>query len=87
VIGIVGTQFIVAHPLPHFVVFFGASLLHAAVFIGVYAVLGSPMSGDPYRGIGLPALVNAMVGLLVLKIVDSLPGAEERRHASTRIRR
>lgn len=86
-IGIVGTQFIVEHPLPRFVVFFGASLLHAVLFIGVYAVLGARDFGDPYRRIALPAAINAMVGLLVFKVVDSLPGAEERRHASTRMRR
>lgn len=86
-VGIIGTQFIVAHPLPRFVVFFGASLVHAALFIGVYAVLGARDFGDPYRRIALPALVNAIVGLLVFKIVDALPGAGERRHASTRIRR
>lgn len=87
VIGIIGAQFIVAHALPRFVVFFGASLLHAILFIGVYAVLGTRDFGDLYRRIALPALVNAMVGLLVFKVVDSLPGAEERRHANTRMRR
>lgn len=86
-VGIIGSQFIVAHPLPRFVVFFGASLSHAALFIGVYAVLGVRDFGDPYWRIGLPALVNAMVGLLVFKAIDSLPGAEERRHANTRLRR
>ena len=38
--GIIGTQFIVAQPLPRFVVFFGATVLHAVVFMGLYVLLG-----------------------------------------------
>jgi len=33
--GIIGTQFIVAQPLPRFVVFFAATLLDLAVFMGL----------------------------------------------------
>ena len=33
--GVIGTQFIVSQPLPRFVVFFGASALHAAIFMGL----------------------------------------------------
>ena len=39
--GIIGTQFIVAQPLPRFVVFFGATILHAVVFYGLYMVLNN----------------------------------------------
>ena len=34
--GIIGTQFIVAQPLPRMVVFFAATILHAVLFIGLY---------------------------------------------------
>ena len=37
--GIIGSQFIVAQSLPRFVVFFGATVLHAIVFMGLYVLL------------------------------------------------
>ena len=49
--GIVGTQFIVAQPLPRFVVFFTASLIHSLVFIGLFAVLDPRRFGAPYAAV------------------------------------
>ena len=37
--GVVGTQFIVAQPVPRFVVFFVATIVHAVVFYGLYMLL------------------------------------------------
>src|SRR6267142_5830243 len=45
--GIVGTQFIVAQPLPRFVVFLGATVLHAVIFMGLYELLGLRHFGTP----------------------------------------
>lgn len=86
--GIIGTQFIVVHPLPRFVVFFAGSLVHAAIFIGVYALLGAREFEYVYGRLAVQALGNAMIGLLVFKVIDSLPGADERRRqAGSRLRR
>src|SRR6185503_13356209 len=49
--GIVGTQFIVAQPLPRFVVFFGATVVHAAIFMGLYALLDLRHFGTPYAAV------------------------------------
>src|SRR5262245_26363756 len=46
--GVIGTQFIVAQSLPRFVVFFGATILHAVVFIGLYVALDLRPFGTPY---------------------------------------
>ena len=48
--GIIGTQFIVAQPLPRFVVFFGATVLHAVVFMGLYVLLDLRHFGDAVCG-------------------------------------
>ncbi|HLB44245.1 MAG TPA: rod shape-determining protein MreD [Candidatus Limnocylindrales bacterium] len=86
--GIVGTQFIVAQPLPRFVVFFGAALLHAAVFIGVYVLLGLREFGTPYAAVVGQAAANAAIGVVAFQLVELLPGAFERRRAAkTRLRR
>lgn len=86
--GIIGTQFIVAQPLPRFLVFFGATALHAVIFIGLYALLDVRHFGIPYAAVTGQAVANAVVGVVAFQVVEILPGAVERRRASrTRLRR
>ena len=80
--GMIGTQLIVAKPLPRFVVFFGATLLHAAVFYGLYMVLNLRQFGQAYAAIAGQALTNALVGVVAFQLVELLPGAVERRRAA-----
>ena len=86
--GIVGTQFIVAEPLPRFVVFFVATIVHAVVFYGLYMLLDLRQFGAAYAAVAAQALGNAVVGVVAFQLVELLPGAIERRRAArTRIRR
>ncbi len=86
--GVVGTQFIVAASLPRFVVFFGASVLHAAIFMGLYELLDLRHFGTPYAAVTSQAFGNAIIGVIAFKFVEFLPGAVERRRATrTRLRR
>ena len=86
--GIVGTQFIVVHSLPRFVVFFGASVVHAVVFMGLYVLLDLRHFGAPYAAVAGQAAGNAFIGVVAFRIVELLPGAVERhRAARTRLRR
>ena len=80
--GIVGTQFIVVQPLPRFVVFFGATVLHAVVFIGLYLVLGLREFGSPVGATLGQAVGNAVVGVVAFQLAELLPGAVERRRAA-----
>ena len=82
--GIVGAQFIVVQPLPRFVVFFGATILHAAVFIGLYVLLDLRHFGTPYAAVIGQAVGNAVVGVLVFQVAELLPGAMEKRRAARR---
>jgi len=84
--GVIGTQFIVAQPLPRFVVFFGATLLHAVVFIGLYVLLDLSKYNSPYAGVTGQALGNAIVGVVAFQLTELLPGAIERRRARDRSR-
>jgi len=77
--GVVGTQFIVAQAPPRFVVFFVASLLHAAIFMGLHEVLDLRDFGFPYATIVEQALANALVGLIAFQAAELLPGMVERR--------
>lgn len=81
VTGVVATQFIVAHGLSRAVVFVGATLLHAAVFFGLYALVEVPRFGVPYAAIASQAFGNAMIGVFVVHVVELWPGLVERRRA------
>jgi len=86
--GVVGTQFIVAQPLPRFVVFFAATVVHAVVFMGLYVLLDLRHFGTPVAAVSGQALGNALVGVVAFQLVELLPGAVERRRAArTRLRR
>ena len=86
--GVVGTQFIVANSLPRFVVFFGATVLHAVVFMGLYVLLDARHFGTPYAAVAGQAAANAVVGVVAFQLVELLPGAVERRRAArSRLRR
>jgi rod shape-determining protein MreD len=86
--GVIGTQFIVANTLPRFVVFFGATVVHAILFMGLYILLDVRHFGTPYAAVAYQALGNAIVGIVAFQIVELLPGAVERRRAQKgRLRR
>ena len=86
--GVVGTQFIVAQPVPRFVVFFVATIVHAVVFYGLYILLDLRQFRPAYAAVAGQALGNAVVGVVAFQLVELLPGAIERRRAArTRIRR
>ena len=86
--GIIGTQFIVTASLPRFVVFFGATVLNAIVFMGLYALLDLGHFGAPYAAVTGQATANAVIGVVAFQLVELLPGAVERRRAGrSRLRR
>ena len=86
--GVIGTQFIVAQPLPRFVVFFGATVLYKTIYIGLYELLGLRDFGVPVAAVAGQALGNALTGVVAFQVVELLPGAVERRRmARSRLRR
>jgi rod shape-determining protein MreD len=78
VTGIVGTQFIVTQTVPRFMVFLGATALHAFVFVGFSMLLGLKIPERPFLDVTLQAIANAVIGILVFKLVEFTPGARER---------
>jgi rod shape-determining protein MreD len=86
--GIIGTQFIVAQPLPRFVVFFAATVVHAVIFMGLYVLLDLRHFGTPYAAVAVQATANAVAGVVAFQLGEMLPGAVERRRgAKSRLRR
>jgi hypothetical protein len=81
VTGIIGTQFIVARPIPRAFVFFTATVGHAIIFLGLYAVLDPRYGGTPYATIASQAGANALAGVLLFQVGESLPGMMDRRRS------
>jgi rod shape-determining protein MreD len=79
--GLVATQFIVARPLPRFVVFFAGSVLQRVVFVAMYALIGLPQAASSYAEVAWQATANAVVGVTAFQLIELLPGAVERRRA------
>jgi rod shape-determining protein MreD len=82
--GVVGTQFIVAQAPVRFVVFFMCTILHSAIFIGLYELLGQREFGFPYMTVLEQALANGLVGVIAFQVAELLPGMVERRRMGTR---
>jgi hypothetical protein len=74
--------------VPRFCVFFGATVLHQLVFIGLNTLLDLRHFGTPYAAVARQAAGNAVVGVVAFQLVEFLPGAVERRRATkSRLRR
>lgn len=81
--GVIGQQFIVTAALPRFVMFVAATVVHSAVFMGLYSLLGLRSFASPYAAVMSQAVGNAVVGVVGFTMIEALPGVIERR----RIRR
>lgn len=79
--GVLGSQFIVAAPLPRFIVFVLATVLHAAVFMGLYSLLDLRQFPAPYSAVLSQAVANGVLGVVIAQGVELLPGLRERRRA------
>lgn len=84
--GFLGTQFIVTAPLSRFVVFVAATILHGAVFMGLYVLLDLRQFDDPWRGVLSQAVGNGFLGVIAAQLVELLPGLRERRRARRAVR-
>ena len=83
-IGAIGQQFIVTAALPRFVMFLVATAVHATLFMGFYVLMGLRSFPSPWAAILSQAFGNAAVGMIAFTVIESLPGAVERRRLSRR---
>lgn len=80
--GMIGQQFIVTAALPRLVMFVGATLVHAIIFMGLYMLLGLRSFSSPVAAAFGQAAGNAVVGMIAFTIIEALPGMIERRKVS-----
>jgi len=80
-VGVLGAHFIVSQPLPRFVMFVGATVLHEVCFQALYALAETRAFSINYSAVITQALVNALVGIIAFQIVELTPGLMQRRQA------
>ena len=85
--GLLGTQFIVTAPLPRFLILVVATVLHAAIFMGLYTLLNLRQFPAPYPAIVGQAFGNAFVGVVAFQMIEWLPGFVDRRRAGRFLKR
>jgi len=78
-VGVIGQQFIVTAAFPRFVMFIVATLVHSALFMGMYVLLGLKEFPSPWAAVLSQAIGNAVIGIVAFAIIESLPGVMERR--------
>ena len=83
--GVIGQQFIVTAALPRFVMFLAATVVHSAMFMGLYIFLGLRSFPSPYAAVASQAVGNAAVGMIAFTIIEMLPGVMERRRVRRRL--
>lgn len=85
--GVLGTQFIVTAPLPRFLLLLVATVLHSAIFIGLYTLLNLRQFPAPYPAIVGQAFGNAFVGVIAFQVIEWFPGFVDRRRAGRFLKR
>jgi rod shape-determining protein MreD len=79
--GLLGAHFIVAQPLPRFVMFVSASVVHEICYQGLSALVEVRPLRLSYGPVLTQAAINGIVGLTAFFVVERLPGALQRRRA------
>jgi rod shape-determining protein MreD len=72
-VALLGTQIIVARPLPRFILFAAATLVHAATFLGLYSMLESRIPTASVGGVIEQAIGNGVAGLVVFELNKVVP--------------
>ena len=80
------TQFIVTATVPRLLVFAGATVAHALLFMGLYTLLGLRSFPDPAAAVAIQAVGNAVIGVIGVRAVEAIPRVLERRQANRGMR-
>ncbi|MEP6783092.1 MAG: rod shape-determining protein MreD [Acidobacteriota bacterium] len=85
--GVLGTQFIVTAPLPRFLLLFLGTVLHAAIFMGLYTLLNLRQFSASYPAVAAQAFGNAFFGVVAFQMIEWFPGFVDRRRAGRFLKR
>lgn len=85
--GVLATQFILTGPLPRLVLLVMATVVHAAIFMGLYVLLDLRQFPNPVPSVIGQALGNGFVGVVTFQLIEWLPGFVDRRRAGRFLKR
>jgi rod shape-determining protein MreD len=85
--GLIGTTFIMTQTVPRFLTFFAATVVQAAVTLGLNFLLERGVWDIPYAAVIAQAIGNALLGVVLFQLTEALPVVLERRRAMGRGRR
>lgn len=85
--GVLGTQFIVTAPLPRFMILLLGTVLHAAIFMGLYTLLNLRQFPAPYASVLGQGAGNAVMGVVAFQMIEWFPGFVDRRRAGRFLKR
>src|SRR5690242_3962589 len=77
-VGVLGAQFIVSTPVPRFLMFVGASVVHELCFQALYALVESRGMRFQLSAVMIQALVNGAVGITAFLLVERGPEMVQR---------
>jgi rod shape-determining protein MreD len=80
-VGVLGAHFIVSQPLPRFVMFVAATVVHEFCFQALSAVVESRAFSLHYSTMVTQAVINGAIGLLAFQLIEGAPGLVQRRHS------
>jgi rod shape-determining protein MreD len=80
-VGVLGAQFIVSQPLPRFVMFVAATVVHEFCFQALSAVVESRAFTMHYSTMVTQAVINGAIGLLAFQVIEGAPGLVQRRQS------
>jgi rod shape-determining protein MreD len=78
-VGQLATHFIVAQALPRLVIFFGASVAHAALFFAVYQLIAPGRIDISWPAVLLQSALHAFIGLAAFRVIEGTPEWRHRR--------
>jgi rod shape-determining protein MreD len=81
VVGLLGAQFIVAQPLPRFVMFVSGTMIHELGYQALYALVESRPFRMSWSASLIQAAINGIIGILAFQIIEAGPGLVQRRRA------
>jgi rod shape-determining protein MreD len=79
VVGVLGAQFIVSQPVPRFVMFVGATIVHELCYQGLFALVEFRPFSLQVTTLLTQAVINGALGLLAFQLVEGGPGLVQRR--------
>jgi rod shape-determining protein MreD len=82
IVGVLGAHFIVSQPLPRFVMFVGATVVHELCFQSLYALAEARSLQMAFTEVLTQAAINGVIGIIAFQIVELGPGLLQRRRTS-----